>query len=689
MAIFSALVAGAAAAVQSVVAAVAGSAFLTQVAGQLVVGALLTGASLLFSRQPKFTPPTQAYQATISQATALRRRFYGRNRVSGVRAWFETGRGYLHQIIMFASQEVAQIEGAWIGDKPVSTDASGNVTTSPFAGAARILTRAGTADQAALSEMTAAFPTFWTANHRLRGIAYGWVRMFSQADSLPQVWPESYNTPFRWTIRAAKVYDPRDAAQSAADPSTWVYSDNAALCILDYLTHPDGFGESFEEIDSASFAAMADVCDQDVALKGGGTEKRYRLWGGYEFNDDPVEVLGRLLATCDGELYETAEGKIAIRGGRWQAPTVTIPSESILALASFTTGSDAIDRFNRLKIIYTSEIHDWQPTEAPAWNDNADQALRGVEPKDLTLDMVPSHAQAQRLAKIVMARNNPAWKGVITTNLAGLDAIGEAVIRVRIDRLGIDETFAVGRITIGDATVTIEISSLAETAFAWNPAIEEGDPAPAPQVTAPAVGIETPQNTVVTVETRSINGGTPSAAIVITADAPSRADLRLEVEYVRVSDGLAQIASAPLDVYTVEAGPLVDGAEYDVRARWKIASVPGPYTSPAVRVAAVANPTAPAAPTSFTATLASSDVDLQWTNPSSNFYRARVYRGTTTVLAEATMIAELAGTAGGVQSYIDVSPPAGTTLHYWVSARNESNIEGAAAGPQSVSTPSP
>ena len=48
--------------------------------------------------------------------------------------------------------------------------------------------------------------------------------------------------------------------------SKLLWSDNAALCVLDYLLAPFGFNCDRAEIDSASFIAAANICDEMVAL---------------------------------------------------------------------------------------------------------------------------------------------------------------------------------------------------------------------------------------------------------------------------------------------------------------------------------------------------------------------------------------------------------------------------------------
>lgn len=72
-------------------------------------------------------------------------------------------------------------------------------------------------------------------------------------------------------IRGRRVYDPRDGGQSAADSSTWLYSENPALALADLeVSTLYGRGRS---IDWASVATVADDCDELVQ----GIERRRAL----------------------------------------------------------------------------------------------------------------------------------------------------------------------------------------------------------------------------------------------------------------------------------------------------------------------------------------------------------------------------------------------------------------------------
>lgn len=560
MAIFSSLVAWTTIALGNLGLSIAAAGVVANIA----IGAALLGISALVSGAtsgPRQTTSTPQAQATINQSTGPRIRGYGYAKLGGTRAFWDSAGGTLHQIVMAHHGEIDDFFQFYIGDIPVVPDVDGLVTSSPFDSYVRIVGHYGTDDQAAEPYMLSAWPTVWTAQHQLKGIAYWYVQFVSPVAELYQgMFPEGYNTPVRCVCALSKVFDPRDVAQSHADPTTWVWSENAALCILDYLTHPDGYNRSIDDIDVASFEAFAEICDEPVALAAGGTEQRYRLWGVYGLTDDPQDVLGKMRATCDAEFYQTPEGKIAIRGGVWEAPTVTIRDSDIIG-HSMEQGNNRFSAFNELKIIYTSPNHDYQSMEATSWENLTDQADRGVLSSSLNLDMVPSPSQARRLAKIHIAKSNPEWKGTIVANLSALDALGERTIRLVLPELDIDDAFFVAGFSIRPDLTGVEISvmSINEASYSWTTA-EEGVSPPIPEDTSPDLTFPVPENLTLS-----------ELDDVITAevDDPVRTDLELQAQ-IRAGVGSLweEMETGGL---TAAFGPVApaETTTYQVRARWR------------------------------------------------------------------------------------------------------------------------
>lgn len=538
------------------------------VAANLIIGAALLGITMLTSARPPLMKTPQA-QAVLNQSIGPRVRGYGRALLGGTRAFFDSKDGNLYQAVMMHSGEIDAIEGIRLGDQAVALNGDGDVTTAPFAWtyrppgaigdagetryAVRIRQYLGTTTQAADPLIAGAFPSVWTSAHRLQGIAYLTARFTSPPqEEFQKIFPEGYNTPLRGLCRLSRVLDPRTGVTA--------WSDNAGLCILDYLISPDGFRKSIDDIDLPSFRAFANICDENVPLAAGGSEKRYRLWGVYQLTDEPEDIMRKMRATCDAELYQTAEGKIAIRGGKWEPPTVVITERDILG-HSLEQGNDRFATFNELKITYTSPMHDYQSVEATPWIDHNDQDERGALPSELDLDFVPSPAQARRLAKIHIAKSNPRWKGRVRTSLLGLNALGERTIQVILPELEINEAFYIAGFSI-DAElkhVDIEIMTISEPGYTWDPATEEGQNPAIPEDTSPDLTFPVPSDLVLS---------SPATSRILATVSPSaREDLELEVQIRAGAGSLWQAMQTQSDNASAIYEPAPDGT-YEARARW-------------------------------------------------------------------------------------------------------------------------
>jgi hypothetical protein len=681
MAVFTAIAGVIGTALAGAIGLGAGATILGVSASSLIGGIIVTGA--LYGLQLALTPnakprrlqtPAQQYQAVVNQSVGPRLRGYGRVKVGGTRAFFDSKDGQLLQIIMCHHGEIDAFEEIWLGDRQVTVDSPGNVQEPPWFGYVSIGLFKGSPAQTAWAALMAVFPGVWTAEHRLRGVAYVAVSFLSPPnDKYLEVFPEGYNTPVRVVARLSLVVDTRSGLAA--------WSENPAMCIRDYLLHPDGYRLAAADLDEPSFIAFANVCDQLVPRASGGSERRYRIAGLYSLNDDPKEVLSRLLEACDGEIYETAEGKIALRGGEWTAPTFTLTDRDILSHA-LEQGNDAFAAFNQLRVIYLSPQHDYKTQEAASWNDLSDQAVRGVLSTDFTVDMCPSPSQARRLAKIHRAKQNPQWRGTITTNLVGLNARSQRIIRIVLPELGIDQDFRITSHGIrGDLSgCEIGVASIDASAYAWTTAEEGANPPPV-QVTSPLGGLPAPTGLLPVVERRAITAGALATVVVATVNTPARLDFRLEAQIKLASASAWEVMEVAADQFRGVSGVLIDGETYVVRARFRTAALTGPWTDEET-IVVTANPTAPAAPSGYSVALVGSTAKLDWTNPAANFYRSRVFRNSVNSFAGATAITLVSGLPGQPSTYTD-SPGTGTWF-YWVVALNESNVASSATASGTV-----
>lgn len=666
-----------------------------------VVGSLiLTGASIGLnyaisglSGQQKKPQRSESQQAVLNQAMGPRVRAYGYTMLGGTRAFWDARNGELYQLIMLASDRIDGIHEFWIGDTMVTTSdggIGGNVTSGPMAGKVFYEVRLGDAEQPAMQTLLDRYPDVWTPQHKLNGIACVLVvfagvpqRQFSN------VYPQGYNTSLRFVVRGARVWDPM-SAQDPENWATWTFSELASDCILDFLRHPDGMRIPLSRVDVPSWQDFHALCAEQVARKDDSTEARYRLWGAYALNEAPKDVLARMCAACDGQLVQGASGKIGIRGGKWSAPLVNIPTEHIVT-AQLAQGNDRLDTYNRLKVSYTDPDNYYQQTEMQARDDLASQTRIGVIDETLDLAMVPSWTQAARLAKIAMAKANPIWKGSLGTSFGGgLAALGEETVQITYAPVpGLDPimnapclltSFSVR----GDLSgCDVGFVSIPASAYDWDPAGEEPPRPVTPQAIAQQDAVTAPEGVVSGLEISNISGGVPGVVGTLAWTAPTRTDVQSEAQYkLSTADdtGWLGMTIGP-DGVSARTPLLTDGQAYDFRVRFTTSGAQSDWTSAASQTA-VTDPTAPGAPTSLVANGGSGQAIIAWTAPNSaNFARSRLYRGgASATFGTASLIATIEGSPNQSFDMTDSGLAPGD-YRYFVTAENRSGVASTPAGP--------
>lgn len=567
-------------------------------AGSALAISLITGAvgiglsvglsylsSVLFApKQPK----PEDVQTSVKNPTAPRTRHYGRVKASGPWVFAESKSGALHKVLALGTGELDAIEEIWVDDNLATLDVNGGVTSNPY-GANRltILTRIGAASQTAYSELTSVFPE-WTSAHVGNGIASLYAVQHSvSTENFSKVFPNGINTTYRVVARASKVFNP--------STSLTEWSDNAAAIIRDYMTHSDGMGLPSSLMTttqaSAGWLAAYNRCAEAIAKKAGGTENRYRLWGSYNLNERPADVLGRMLTCADARIVPTPDGGVTLDVGTWAEPTVMIDADAIVGFSELSRGHDILTTANVVSATFMSPTHDYQATDADRWVDDEDVAVRGEIVSDLTFNMAPSHGQARRLMKLAAYRANPSWVGSFQCNLRGLAAFGERFIRITYPLFGIDEVFEVVdfRFDLGEggilSTVTLQVQSMPEAAYDWDAVTEEGDEPISEDVVVDDT-IPIPTGLAVTIQPVTIGGVTASRAVLVFDASPTEA-LILEGRGKLVTDSAWETIAIEPGATSAVGFIIDDIAEYEFTLRFVTQTGRvGDWVDPTIKVVA-------------------------------------------------------------------------------------------------------
>ena len=663
---------------------------------QAIVTVGLTVAANMLAGALAPQPKPQDRQSVIRQAAQPRFRSYGRVKIGGVLAFLSTKNGRLYRVIVTGQGEIDEVEEHWIDSNLIAIDGSGAVTSPPkYVDRVTVQYKLGTASQTAYADLITEFPTLWSSDHKGNDIPHALIVCRQvKAEKFGEVYPRG-EPLYRQVQRASKVWNPLDPTQDPDDATTWKWSDNAALVILDYLTHADGLGLSRDFMTTTMAADLwedaINSCEEPIALASGGTEPRYRIWSSYGFDERPADILARFLSACDGIMAPTPDGGIAIRVGQWIDPVMTVGSDAIIAY-DITHGRDILSTANTIRSQYTSPFHDYQAVDADPWTDDADVTARGEFIREVQFHAVPSHSQCRRLMKVAAKRANPSWTGTLTCNLSALPALGERFVTIEIDELGISETFEILNCQWALAEestlrgVILTVASIDSTAYDWDEATEEGTAPAVPDDLEIGSTLDPPENFDVTIQQRTITGGVVGAVGVLTWDdfAADLVDLlEVEARYKLTSETEWIAIPVATDAVQTETGFLIDGEEYEFQVRTVSETGRVSDWTDSVTKTVTVDSSAPGSVTSLVATGGAGQVAISFTAPgSANFYRAAIYRNTT-ASQPGSPFTYVYGAPSANLNYTDTGLAAGT-YYYWVTAQNGSAVESAAAASGSV-----
>lgn len=468
-------------------AGIAGASAATAIAvGNLVIAGISFGANVIIGRifSPKAgaSKPSDGLQE-IKQAIPPRRKSYGQVRVAGTVFFSEvqpTELDVLFHGVSINSGRIAEYVELFIDDTVVTIDpVTGAATSSPFANVddpVYFYTRLGLATETAYSQLNTHFSI---ADARGDGVATILGEFDNREDGTRQLELYPSGLPLvRATIKASVCYDPRVPAHDRLDETTWEWTENPIVALLNYVLDADGFAIPWERVEPnlAEWIAAMNVCEEQIDLVAGGTEDRYRVAGSFDFSARPVDIAAQILSTCDGRMWQRRNGTIGVGAGKFEPPTVAIVSDDILAY-TIERGQDQLTSIAGLRAQYMSPDNGYREEEAEPWPTGEVVLALGEDRVD-TLDFtwVPSGTQCRRLMKREYIRRTAEWRGTISTNMAGLRAMDERFITLTIDDLGISETFEVDKFTFDPSSMTcqLQVASVGAEIDDWTPATEEG-----------------------------------------------------------------------------------------------------------------------------------------------------------------------------------------------------------------------
>ncbi|MGR3970701.1 phage tail tip protein J-related protein [Shewanella sp. 1180_01] len=400
-------------------------------------------AALTYAATPKFDGGSFANEAFTQQQMLRspvepRRGIYGRAMVSGPLVFAEeTGadNAYLHLVIPLAGHRCDGVEKIYFGDDVAWANGA---LTSKYASVARLKVHLG--NQTTSDPDLTAECRQWTSSHVGFGVTYLYARLKFDTKVFPNGVPN-----IKALVRGKQVYDPRKNTHNWEEPTTWEWSDNWALCCLDYNRFESGVGAAAHEIDVSYFAAAANDSDQLVEYKTGKFEKRYTCNGTYNQDVSPSSIMEKML-TAGAGMHVYVSGQYRLYAGVYQGPEVLVLTEDDAAgdidVRPYTPRAELC---NAVRGTFVDPENFYQPTDFPPYESSYYRAHDDGEyiDHDLDLPFTQSVWTAQRLGKLYLEQKRAGMQISMPVKMIGVAVSVGKVVGLSLPRLGIDGTFQI------------------------------------------------------------------------------------------------------------------------------------------------------------------------------------------------------------------------------------------------------
>ncbi|MAB00098.1 MAG: hypothetical protein CMN87_12070 [Stappia sp.] len=575
--------------------------FATAVIGiGLSLGARTLLSSLLSPSEPDVSPASLGASAELRFGSRVAHELaFGEVITSGHYIYWNThgaNRRYLDQVYVLASGWCDSLMALYVNGESVSllevdsgTGWTKYAVTLPDDGGTRrmwVTFWEGRHDQAASPALVANSnpPGRWSTDHIGVGMCYAHVE--ADYDANLEAFRGLLNgSSLKFRFKGLRLYDARldttaggSGSHRLDDWTTWEWSDNPAVACHHYQlgyfingVRVVGMGLPAYDLATTHYMAAANVCDESVAVPGGGTEPRYRVAMFASDEVEAVDVVDRLVSAMGGERLER-DGIHGVLAGAAQVPVAALTDDDLVAgqPVTFSTRLTRQDLVNELYGQYSDPDQLFELADIePVIGDTALKSEDGGEtrPAPVTLQQVPSATQGRRLLLISFRRGRMQARASI---VLGLEArtleVGDW-----ITWRGRTWTISGTSMSTGDDVIVVSLAEIAASVYA----VGAGDVTTVPVIPTPPALPARPTNVSgLLVQATTLTGADGQAlpALAVSWDAVADETIRtVEIQYRRDGDTgtgesrtVARPASGTWDG-TVIAGGLMAGTDYEVR----------------------------------------------------------------------------------------------------------------------------
>ena len=470
--------------------------------------------------------------------------------------------------------------------------------------------------------------TNWTSDHKLSGLAYVALRFKWNQDAfsgLPEV---------RVTVRGKKIYDPRlDSTKGGSgshrqdDSTTWAYSANSSLVLLDYLRNSrygKGLPNDAFETNYDSFKTSANTCDTQVTPYSGATAD-INLFETNAVIDSEKKVLEnvRELLVPMRAIFNYTQGKYKVIIEGTGSSQLLLTKDNVVSEVKLQ-GESKSEKYNRVIGTFTNPEKDYQSDTVsyPPFDDSAldpaDQHATMLSDDNNTLlersfDMlqVTSPYQAEEICENILKRSRNNLKAEVTVTSEALNlSIGD-IVTATYDTAGFSaKPFRVMSLAINsDSTVTLGLEEHQDNFYTWE---EKGEaPTIADTVLPNPFSVSAPASVTLDDQLIEYSDGVVITALDVTIGASPDSFVDFyQVEYKLSTEATYQV-SGQVKGLNHRILNVIDGLIYNVRVKaFNTLGVQSSYTSATRTI--IGGTALPSDVEDFACNIVGQDAHLSW-----------------------------------------------------------------------------
>ncbi len=658
------------------------------IASAIAVTALTIGIQALMAPKP---PKPEDGRVPKIQSIPYRQWGVGRCRMGGAQMLWTAKGSKLFSVQAIAGHRIKSVNRYWLHEDEVEVNGGGVTTEGDRYGSnVQILRRYGNFPEAPYAEIVGELGAsgVWTNNHRGDGqasIAY----IATNAAAKDQNTRFPYGAP-QLSVEAdlAYVFDYR-ISSDPGNPAAWVWSRNSALIMcwhqcFNEFGHKRDFNRAILPV-LDMWIEEANVCDEDVPLLGGGTEKRYECNGFDTTENDPKVGTNAILATCDGWICERGDGALLFTVGKFRESRVVTLTDADITGHQIEYDVLFEDEINRLIPKFTYPATGYATSDTDFFEDVAAQITAGrVLAQEADYQWCHQWRQARRLGKRDWLRVRQKIRGNLIVRLSGINAVYARWVRVnapymlpRLNGQLIENRKST--LSILQGGFSMDFIKHPENIEDWSPAVDEGRAPPVP-TRLNAEEIETAVINSVVVEA---NGG--SVYLRVRIDQPDDGSLTPMVRYRIANTGGGSpgdwVTKAFADMQpsggfvTVSTDIVPSDQVLDVQAAFTASNGKTGDWSATETVTSTSDPNPPGVVDVDPVSTGVGTALFSWTAPnSSNYAGAKIYWNTVNNFLTASFLGPVEYGSPNAGDSASRSISAGTR-YAWITAVNRSGVE--------------